>query len=123
MTPPTNDELLAACAALGLAPDAQIDCRVRPLADALDSLCRQLIERTADDAETPLLLTLERATALCDAFTKAPSAIMDTRTDLAVCAEREEDFPALYALQGRRVLLVDLGPNEELTGLGRKEQR
>lgn len=27
MTPPTNDELLAACAALGLAPDAQIGWR------------------------------------------------------------------------------------------------
>ena len=39
---------------------------------------------------------------------------MDARAELAVCAEREEDFPALYALQGRRVLLVDLGPNPAL---------
>ena len=47
---------------------------------------------------------------------------MDTREALAVCAEREEDFPALYALQGRRVLLVDLGPNARLTGPKRPEQ-
>ena len=98
------------------AVEGPVDCRVRPLADALASLHRQLIERAGDDSETPLLLTLERATALCDVFTNAPSAIMDTRTELAVCAEREEDFPALYALQGRRVLLVDLGPNARLSG-------
>jgi hypothetical protein len=42
----------------------------------------------------------------------APVAIMDTRTALAVCALSEDDFPALYALQGRRVALVDLGPAE-----------
>ena len=94
----------------------QVERGVRPLVDALASLHRQLIERAGDDAETPLLLTLERATALCDAFANAPSAIMDTRAELAVCAETEEDFPALYALQGRRVLLVDLGPNGVVTG-------
>ena len=89
----------------------QVDCRVRPLTDALASLRRQIDERKADDAATPLLLTLARATALLDALANAPSAVMDARAELAVCAEREEDFPALYALQGRRVLLVDLGPN------------
>ena len=41
----------------------------------------------------------------------APVAIMDTREALGLCAPTEEDFPALYALQGRRVALVDLGPN------------
>lgn len=92
------------------------DIQVMPIADALDSLCRQLAERSADDAETPLLLTVARATALMTALEDAPRAIMDTRTELAVCAEHEDDFPALYALQGRRVLLVDLGPNVELTG-------
>lgn len=81
------------------------------LIDALGCLRRQLDERSADDAATPLLLTMERATALLNALADAPRAIMDTREALAVCAEREEDFPALYALQGRRVLLVDLGPN------------
>lgn len=39
----------------------------------------------------------------------APVAIMDTRDALGLCAPTEEDFPALYALQGRRVALVDLG--------------
>ena len=41
----------------------------------------------------------------------APVAIMDTRTELGLCAPTEADFPALYALQGRRVALVDLGPS------------
>jgi hypothetical protein len=39
----------------------------------------------------------------------APVAIMDTRDSLGLCALAEEDFPALYSLQGRRVALVDLG--------------
>jgi len=38
-------------------------------------------------------------------------AVMDTREVLGLCAPTEEDFPALYALRGRRVALVDLGPN------------
>lgn len=41
-------------------------------------------------------------------ITKAPIAIMDTRDFLGICAPTEEDFPALYALQGKRVrLLID----------------
>lgn len=43
----------------------------------------------------------------------APVAIMDTRDALGICAPTEEDFPALYALQGHRVALVDLGPNDQ----------
>ena len=39
----------------------------------------------------------------------APVAIMDTRTALSLCAPNESDFPALYALQGREVALLDLG--------------
>ena len=81
------------------------------IVDALASLRRQLHERAAADAESPLLLTTARAAALLGALEAAPSAIMDTRHGLGVCAEREDDFPALYALKGRRVLLVDLGPN------------
>ncbi len=38
----------------------------------------------------------------------APIAVMDTRDALGLCAPKEEDFPALYALQGRRVALVAL---------------
>ena len=44
-------------------------------------------------------------------LTTAPVAMMDTRDALGVCALKEDDFPALYALQGRRVALVDLGSN------------
>lgn len=36
----------------------------------------------------------------------APLAIMDTRDVLGICAPTEEDFPALYAIQGKRVRLV-----------------
>jgi len=36
----------------------------------------------------------------------APVAIMDTRDALGICAPTEDDFPALYALQGKRVRLV-----------------
>ena len=36
----------------------------------------------------------------------APIAIMDTRDALGLCAPTEEDFPSLYALQGKRVALV-----------------
>jgi len=40
---------------------------------------------------------------------RAPVAVMDTRVSLGICAPTEEDFPELYALQGHRVALVDLG--------------
>lgn len=36
----------------------------------------------------------------------APVAIMDTRDALGICAPTEADFPALYALRGKRVRLV-----------------
>lgn len=36
----------------------------------------------------------------------APVAIMDTRDALGICAPAEEDFHALYALQGKHVRLV-----------------
>lgn len=41
----------------------------------------------------------------------APTALMDTRTALAVCAIEDEDFPRLCALQGRRVMLIDVETN------------
>lgn len=48
------------------------------------------------------------------AFDLAPVAIMDTRDVLGICAPEEDDFPALYALQGKRVRLVlDERPNGE----------
>ena len=45
------------------------------------------------------------------ALDASPVAIMDTRDALGLCAATEADFPALYALQGRRVMLVAL-PDE-----------
>lgn len=42
----------------------------------------------------------------CQRIESAPVAIMDTRDALGICAPTEEDFPALYALQGKRVRLV-----------------
>lgn len=53
---------------------------------------------------------IERLRMLIDS---APVAIMDTRDVLGICAPTEADFPALYAIQGRRVRLVldDETPN------------
>ena len=67
--------------------------------------CRLLDEREAE---------IERLRARISA---APVAIMDTRDALGVCAPTEDAFPALYALQGKRVRLVlDEVPNApELT--------
>ena len=36
----------------------------------------------------------------------SPVAIMDTRDVLGICAQTEDAFPALYAIQGKRVRLV-----------------
>ena len=47
--------------------------------------------------------------ALCRAWLAVDAgapAIMDTRAALSVCAPTEDDFPALYALQGQRVRIV-----------------
>jgi hypothetical protein len=54
----------------------------------------------------------ELIAALCRlalAVMDAPEAIMDTRDALGICAPTEDDFPALYALQGKRVRLVRVG--------------
>jgi hypothetical protein len=47
-----------------------------------------------------------RIVALEKRLAEAPIAYMDTRPALALCAMKEEDFAALYALQGKRVRLV-----------------
>jgi hypothetical protein len=44
--------------------------------------------------------------ALLARISAAPVAIMDTRHVLSLCAPDEAAFPALYALQGKRVRLV-----------------
>jgi len=64
------------------------------------------------------------AQALAAKLAAAPVAMMDTRDVLGICAPEEEDFPALYALQGKRVRLVldDETPNAELSGARREEK-
>jgi len=53
--------------------------------------------------------TLAKLCRLALEVMDAPEAIMDTRDALGICAPTEEDFPALYALQGQRVRLVRVG--------------
>ena len=55
------------------------------------------------------------------ALDAAPEAIMDTRTELGLCAPTEADFPALYALRGRRVKLLALPEHDfdAMTAKGR----
>lgn len=43
-----------------------------------------------------------------DALRCAPIAMVDTRDALCLCAPTEEAFPALYALQGKFVALVEV---------------
>lgn len=52
---------------------------------------------------------LERVASILRRVAEAPIAIMDTRDVLGICAPTEEDFPALYAIQGQRVALVRVG--------------
>jgi len=91
------------------AAEPPLDCRVR-------RIVRQLRERAArkwtDDANRSASLFGQAADEL-DRLLTAPVAIMDTRDALGICAPAEADFPALYALQGKRVRLVlDDVPND-----------
>ena len=64
------------------------------------------------DGDAPALMALAaEVRRLRATMETAPVAIMDTRAALGLCAPAEGDFPALYALQGHRVAIVDLGPN------------
>ena len=53
---------------------------------------------------------LERLYEIEAAWEQAPEAVMDTRTSLGVCALKEEDFPVLEALKGKRVKLIVMEP-------------
>lgn len=59
------------------------------------------------------MLLAEEVRRQRDRIDSAPVAIMDTRDALGLCAPAEEDFPALYALQGRRVALIE--PEADVT--------
>ncbi|MCK0507938.1 hypothetical protein [Aromatoleum anaerobium] len=52
------------------------------------------------------MLLAEEVRRMRQQIADAPSAFMDTRDVLGICAPTEADFPALYALQGCRVRLV-----------------
>ena len=49
---------------------------------------------------------IERLRIIEARIDSAPVAIMDTRDALGICAPTEDDFPALYELQGKRIRLV-----------------
>lgn len=68
---------------------------------------RMEVHRRIEEAEREIDRLRNRINA-------APVAVMDTRDALGICAPTEDAFPALYALQGKRVRLVlDEAPNAE----------
>lgn len=75
----------------------------RPLSERLDAAW-VLAQTDSGEHIDPGLL--REAAAIAARVEAAPVAIMDTRDVLGICAPTEEDFPALYALQGKRVALV-----------------
>lgn len=69
------------------------------------------LERAANDKALSIgeaWALLEEAAGIVRSVEDAPEAIMDTRDALGICAPTEEDFPALYALQGKHVRLVEV---------------
>jgi len=86
-------------------------CKEHQGSDRADLNCRCI----RNDDGTPA--TQKQIWTQLERMALAPIALMDTRIALGLCALAEEDFPALYALQGRRVALVDLGPNDGVQGL------
>jgi ABC-type phosphate transport system auxiliary subunit len=75
-------------------------------------LLREVALALGDDLGDDRRTLPERVRELRSKLDRAPVALMDTRVALGLCAMTEADFPALHALQGRRVALVDLGPND-----------
>lgn len=71
---------------------------------------REAIPKFSDRNTTVLRWRIAEVQAKCEALQAridaGPAAIMDTRDALGICAPTEEDFPAIYALQGKRVRLV-----------------
>ena len=67
-------------------------------------------ELSAEDVAAFRRAVQERYGELAYRLASAPVAVVDTRPGLALCALREEDFPALEALRGKRVALVEVQP-------------
>ncbi len=106
MTEPTT------LADLGSNAEPPLDCRVMPRAWASftpDGNIRIWTSAPEDARRLAEQVGME-LTPLYD-LTTAPVAIMDTRAALGLCAPTEDAFAALYALQGHRVALIDMGPN------------
>ena len=67
----------------------------------------QKIKKIIEEAENRKREECKREiNMLREKINSAPIAIIDTRDALGICAPSEDDFPALYALQGKRVRLV-----------------
>ena len=73
-----------------------------------------MFSKQSDDLSTKWPILAEKALNILAAeverlqlrINSAPLAMMDTRDALGVCALKEDDFPALYALQGKKVRLI-----------------
>ena len=78
----------------------------------------------ADPEQRQWMEDLYDAADALERLRSAPVAIIDTRDVLGICAPAEEDFPALYALQGKRVRLVlEEAPNAEFSGAAASSPR
>lgn len=111
-----NKASLTICAATGAVLTETVDGVTMP-ADYTFAAVNDFVHGTEVIFEELQWLCLGMATEiekLRARIESAPVAIMDTRDVLGICAPTEEDFPALYAIQGRRVRLVidDETPNE-----------
>ncbi len=76
------------------------------LSERLEALALSVECDTYTQDEAALL---REAAELARRVEGAPVAIMDSRDALGICAPAEEDSPALYAMQGKRVALVEVG--------------
>ena len=90
------------------AAEPPLDCRVGRIVRQLRELAAK---KWTDDANRSASL-FGRAADELERLLTAPVAIMDNTDLLGIYAPTEEDFPALYALRGKRVRLVlDEVPN------------
>lgn len=107
MTTPTNDrqtserERLVLPMTASMVPHPMYASGWNACLDA----CKEVLDYQHAEIER-LRAENEALRSVAERIEKAPVAIMDTRDVLGICAPAEEDFPALYAMQGHRVRLV-----------------
>jgi hypothetical protein len=80
------------------------DCREAEFAGIVAELASLREDRDSQQRQAIQMMT--QRDALQAKIDTSPVAIMDKREWLSLCAPTEEDFPALYALQGKAVALV-----------------